>query len=83
MLLLLQTNSTSSTAALPTVTATITSTGVCSTSGTATSSIASISTALSSVPAQGCRSTKVLKLPESKVSTNLLDVLQSKCPNVF
>ena len=77
-------NNTSRPAALPTVTTiTITSTGVCSTSETAASSIASTSAALSSIPAQVCGSTKVRKLPGSKVSTNVLDVLQSKCLNNF
>ena len=78
---------TSSTAALPTATSTIiTSTGASSIASTsiASTSTASTSTALSSVPSQGCGSKKVQKkLPGSKASTNVLDVLQSKCPNVF
>ena len=80
-------NNTSSTAALPTATYTIiASTGASSIASTsiASTSTASTSTALSSVPSQGCGSKKVQKkLPGSKASTNVLDVLQSKCPNVF
>ena len=88
-------NNTSSTAALPTATSTIiTSTGASSIASTsiASTSTASTSTALSSVPSQGCGSKKAQgcgskkvqkKLPGSKASTNVLDVLQSKCPNVF